>query len=81
MDYYIRKDFVTWSNENNVLDGRAKTDGSGAVTHIVSADMVQHSDASYVTNKSMSITIHYDSAPMIGIGGWNNRTVELEKIS
>ena len=67
-------DFVSWANEDNILDGRAETDNNGEVTHIVSADMVQHSDASYVTNRVMKFQIHYDSAPTIVIDGWNYRT-------
>lgn len=81
MDYYSRKDFVSWANENNMLDGRAKTD-NGEMTHHITANMVQHSDASYVTNKSMGITIHYDSAPTIwAVDGLKQGTVELTKIS
>ena len=81
MDYYSCKDFVSWANEDNMLDGRAKTD-NGEMTHDITANMVQHSDASYVTNISMVITIHYDSAPTIWVvDGLKQGTVELTKIS
>ena len=81
MDYYSCKDFVSWANEDNILDGRAKTD-NGEMTHDITANMVQHSDASYVTNISMVITIHYDSAPTIWVvDGLKQGTVELTKIS
>lgn len=79
-DYYLRKDFITWSNENNILKGVVDSDYTGEIYYKISANVAQYSDASYVTTQVKYIRIHYDRAPTMIIAS-NYRTVELTKIS